>query len=170
MKTYVHLWSYLSEFFLEWEMIQTKVVGKIETHILCSLILSKNRDVYEIKWENTVQPDRHAGYLRLLTHTHCIEFCTAKMVTRTRLKSTFIRTLPFLLFSSDSWRRVVWNGSTNIPGCCFSVTSLRSTELQGDAFHKTAIVTSDPLRTPNLTINCPTGFMKIEEFADRLRW
>ena len=36
-KTYVHLW-YLAEFFLEWEMFQTKVVEKIKTHILCSVI------------------------------------------------------------------------------------------------------------------------------------
>jgi hypothetical protein len=37
MKTYVHLW-YLAELFLEWEMFQTKVVEKIKTHILCSII------------------------------------------------------------------------------------------------------------------------------------
>jgi hypothetical protein len=37
MKTYVHLWLDLTEFFLKWEMFQTKVVAKIKTHILCSL-------------------------------------------------------------------------------------------------------------------------------------
>jgi hypothetical protein len=37
MKTYVHLWWYLVEFFLEWEMFQTKFVDKVKTHILCSL-------------------------------------------------------------------------------------------------------------------------------------
>jgi hypothetical protein len=36
MKTCVHLW-YLAEFFLEWEMFQTKVVIKIKTHIFCSV-------------------------------------------------------------------------------------------------------------------------------------
>ena len=35
----VHLWQQLAEFFLEWEMFQTKVVQKIETHILCSINL-----------------------------------------------------------------------------------------------------------------------------------
>jgi hypothetical protein len=45
MKTCVHFWSYLSEFFLEWEMFQTKDVEKIKTHILCSITLSENRDV-----------------------------------------------------------------------------------------------------------------------------
>ena len=37
MKTDVHLWLYIAEFFLEWEMFQTKVVEKIKTHILCSI-------------------------------------------------------------------------------------------------------------------------------------
>ena len=33
MKTCVHLW-YVAEFFLEWEMFQTKVVEKIKTHFM----------------------------------------------------------------------------------------------------------------------------------------
>ena len=33
MKTFLHLWQYLAEFFLEWEMFQVKVVEKIKTHI-----------------------------------------------------------------------------------------------------------------------------------------
>ena len=36
MKTFSHLWQYLAEFFLEWEMFQIKVVKKIKTRILCS--------------------------------------------------------------------------------------------------------------------------------------
>jgi hypothetical protein len=35
METNVHLWWYLAEFFLEWEMFQTKDVQKIKTHIVC---------------------------------------------------------------------------------------------------------------------------------------
>jgi len=36
-----------------------KVVEKIKTHILCSIILfSKNCNVYEIMWKNMVEPDR----------------------------------------------------------------------------------------------------------------
>jgi hypothetical protein len=34
MNTYVYLWYYLAESFLEWDMFQTKVVEKIKTHIL----------------------------------------------------------------------------------------------------------------------------------------
>ena len=37
MKTFSHLWQYLAEFFVEWEMFQIKVVEKIKTHILCSI-------------------------------------------------------------------------------------------------------------------------------------
>ena len=37
MSTNIHLWSYLAQFFLEWEMFQTKVVEKIKTRISCSL-------------------------------------------------------------------------------------------------------------------------------------
>jgi hypothetical protein len=37
MNTYVHLWQYLAELFLNWEIFQTKVVGKIKTHILFSI-------------------------------------------------------------------------------------------------------------------------------------
>ena len=35
MKTNIHCLSYLVRFFLEWEMFQTNVVEKIQTHILC---------------------------------------------------------------------------------------------------------------------------------------
>jgi len=54
----MHYLSYLSQFFLEREMFQTKFVEKIETHFLYSIFFSENRAVYEIVWENIVQPDR----------------------------------------------------------------------------------------------------------------
>jgi hypothetical protein len=37
MKTFSHLWQYLAEFFLEWELFQIKVVEKIKIHILCPI-------------------------------------------------------------------------------------------------------------------------------------
>ena len=59
MKAYVHLWSYVAQYFLEWEMFYAEVVEKIETHILCSMIFfSENRVLYKIMWKNIVQPDR----------------------------------------------------------------------------------------------------------------
>jgi len=40
-------------------MFQTKLVEKIETHILCSLIIfPENRVVYEIMWKSVVEQDR----------------------------------------------------------------------------------------------------------------
>ena len=53
MKTCVHL--YLTEFFLEREVYETKVVEEVETHILP---FSENRAVCEIMWKNMVEPDR----------------------------------------------------------------------------------------------------------------
>jgi len=47
------------EFFLEWEMFQTKVVQKIKTHIFVQKKGSfENRAVYEIVWKNIVVPGR----------------------------------------------------------------------------------------------------------------
>ena len=37
MKTNLHFWSYLAEFFLEWKMFATTVVQKIKTHVLFSI-------------------------------------------------------------------------------------------------------------------------------------
>ena len=37
MKTQVHLWKYLAQFFLEWEIFHSEVVEKMNTHILCSI-------------------------------------------------------------------------------------------------------------------------------------
>ena len=35
MMTYVHVW-YLAPYFLEWEVVYTEVLEKIETGVLCS--------------------------------------------------------------------------------------------------------------------------------------
>jgi hypothetical protein len=52
--------TYLAEFFLVQEIFQTKVVEKIKTHILCSLIFFffENRAVCEIMWKNIIEPRR----------------------------------------------------------------------------------------------------------------
>ena len=39
-------------------MFQITVVVKIKRHILCSILFSENRAVYEIMSKNTVEPDR----------------------------------------------------------------------------------------------------------------
>jgi hypothetical protein len=65
MKTKIYFWSYLSEFFLEWEMFQTKVVEKIKTQILRSVTLSPpNSFAYEVIWKNILEPDRPQTIVR----------------------------------------------------------------------------------------------------------
>ena len=80
MKTDIHFWSYLAQFFSEWKMFQTKVVEKIKTYFVFSNFFLENFAVYEKMWKNIVERGRsrmiiwrmllHAGYLRLQTHTH----------------------------------------------------------------------------------------------------
>ena len=58
MKRFLHLWQYLAELFLEWEMFETNVVDKIKTHMLYGqYIFSENRAVYEIMLKNVVEPE-----------------------------------------------------------------------------------------------------------------
>ena len=38
MKTNIHLWLYLAQFFLEREMFQMKAVEEIKAHTLCLII------------------------------------------------------------------------------------------------------------------------------------
>jgi len=60
MKTITLFW-HLTQYFLEWEMYQTKVVEKIKTHILRSISspppLFEKRALYEIMLKNIVQRD-----------------------------------------------------------------------------------------------------------------
>ena len=50
--------SYLPQFFLEWELFQTKFVGKIKIHILCTIFFF-SRTVQFVRYcGNTVEPDR----------------------------------------------------------------------------------------------------------------
>jgi hypothetical protein len=37
MKTYVHVWKYVAEFYVSGEMLQAKFIEKIKTHILCPI-------------------------------------------------------------------------------------------------------------------------------------
>ena len=41
MKTNIHLWSYVAQFLLQWDMFQTKVVEKIKTDILFWINISE---------------------------------------------------------------------------------------------------------------------------------
>ena len=102
MKTNIHFWSYLTHFFLERGMFQTKVVAKIKTHILYSVIffwksyrLWDNVEKYcrvGQAWMTICACTLRAGCLRLQIHTimlcntHC--FSTAPLVSWTCLTVT----------------------------------------------------------------------------------
>jgi hypothetical protein len=57
MKTNIHFWSHLAQFFLKRETFQTKVVEKIKTHFMLKIYF-ENRAVYDVTWKNTVELDR----------------------------------------------------------------------------------------------------------------
>jgi hypothetical protein len=57
MKTNIHFWSSLAQFFLEKDMFHSKNVGEIKTQILCAIIFF-NRAVYETMWWNIVKQGR----------------------------------------------------------------------------------------------------------------
>ena len=111
MKTNVHFSSYLAQFFLEWEMFQTKVAEKIKTHISCSVTFFFSKIVPFMRKSGNILWNRaghrwqygacalHAGYLRLQIHSRRLFnancFSTLTMVARTPLNVTlFLHFLP----------------------------------------------------------------------------
>jgi hypothetical protein len=54
MKTDIHFWSYLAQFFLEWKLFQTKLVEKIKTHFVFSKLFSENHGLCQKMWKNVV--------------------------------------------------------------------------------------------------------------------
>ena len=80
MKSYIFFWSHRAQLFLEWEMLQTKIIEKIKTHILCSITFL-NRKSY--RWCDNVEDIVEAGgpqmtilrtriecWITKATHTH----------------------------------------------------------------------------------------------------
>jgi len=71
MKTNIHFLSYLAQFFLEWEMFQTKAVQKIKTHFEFSYFFSpENRAVYEIMWKKYCRAGQGTG--DNMAHAYCV--------------------------------------------------------------------------------------------------
>ena len=70
MKTNIHCWSYLTQFFLKWEMFHTKLVEKIKTHILRSVTFFWK--LYCL-WDN-VEKYCRAGQATddNMAHAHCM--------------------------------------------------------------------------------------------------
>jgi len=55
MQTNILFLSYLAQFFLEWEMFQTKLVEKIKTHFLIGNFFFETRAFYEKMWKNFLE-------------------------------------------------------------------------------------------------------------------
>ena len=110
MKRNTCFWSCLAQFFLGWEIFQTKAVEKIKIQISYSITFLKKRAVCEIKCKNKVEPDRPqmticrmgiACWIPRATTTQkiCNIYCysTATMVVRTRLNiMSYVHLLPRL--------------------------------------------------------------------------
>jgi len=123
MKTNTHFLSYLTQFFLEWEMFPANVVEKIKTHILYSItFFFENRTVYEINVEKIWYSQTDHRWQYKTAHAHCMPdnygyrhklricntycFCTATMVTRTSLNFTlYVRWLSSLCFGKTTRRQ-----------------------------------------------------------------
>jgi hypothetical protein len=72
-------------------MFQTKVVGKIKTHILCSVTL-KNHAIYETMWKNIAQPNRP----QMTWHMH-----TACWITKAT--NTHPEYVTIIAFTQQQW-------------------------------------------------------------------
>ena len=121
MKTWAHLWQYLAESFLEWEMFQTKMHRKSK-HILYSVTLSrKSCRLWEKVEKIILEPDkpqmtiwrmRTACWITKARDTLRIcksyYFSTATMVKRTRLNvALYAYFLSFLLSPCLDKRKTV---------------------------------------------------------------
>jgi hypothetical protein len=129
MMTNTHFWSHLDQFFVEWEMFQTKFAEKINIHISCSTIfVLENRAIYRIIWKTTVEPNRPqmtiwrmhiAWWISKAIHTVIIcntyFLSTATTVARTRVSvKLYVNCLPCLeicatIFERNNTRSVAYN-------------------------------------------------------------
>jgi hypothetical protein len=69
MKTIIHFWSYLAQFFLEWKMFQTRVVEKIKAYFVVNNFFRNSCRL----WDN-VEKHRTAGQATgdSMAPTHCM--------------------------------------------------------------------------------------------------
>jgi hypothetical protein len=61
---------YLVEFFLKWEMFQTKDVAKLRHILNAQHNFPENRTLYEAMWNNTVQPERPQMTIKQYNKAH----------------------------------------------------------------------------------------------------
>jgi len=106
---YVNFW-YLADYFLEWEMFQTKVVKKITTYILCSTTVSGKSCHLWGNVENAAEPGRSQMTLWRMhiacrmtkatyTHPEYVVFIAFRTTVVMRTVSTYIAYLVSLCTS-----------------------------------------------------------------------
>jgi len=66
MKTNVHFWSYLTQFFLEWEMFQTNILETIKAHIAFSINFFFENSAVEKYCREGQATDNN------MAHVHCM--------------------------------------------------------------------------------------------------
>ena len=59
MKTNVHVWSYLAQLFLEWEMFRSNFIEKFKKKAFYDQkLFFENHFVFEVMWKKFVEPDK----------------------------------------------------------------------------------------------------------------
>jgi hypothetical protein len=113
---HMHLWSYLAQFFLEWEMFQTNVVEKMKMHYVFNNLFFRKLCRCDVTSKNIIGPDRQqmtiwrtriACWIHKATNTHleCVILIpspTATVDARTRL-NVVICTLPVSFILLTDW-------------------------------------------------------------------
>ena len=138
MKTNLHLWSYLTHFFLQLELFRRKIVQNIKTHILCSIIFFFSIIVPFVRKcvkifragqatdDNVIRRTRIACWITMATDTHSEFFLHCNMVARTRLtvRYTSIACLVQYWFTFakklSTIHCCVWSLLADINGCGIS--------------------------------------------------
>jgi hypothetical protein len=70
MKTNTFLWQYLAQFFLEWEIFETKILEKVRTYILFSNFFFRNTCRL---WDKVEKYSRDGqGTDDNMAHAHCM--------------------------------------------------------------------------------------------------
>ena len=74
MKTRINFWSYHSEFFLEWEMLQAEIAEKMKTRFIFSDLCFNLCHLWDDVEKKNCKAGQalHAGYLRLQTQIHTL--------------------------------------------------------------------------------------------------
>jgi hypothetical protein len=109
--------------------MQTKFVEKIKTHILCSIsfLSTENRAVYEIMWENIVEPDRPQMiiwrmriecWIPKATNTHPA-ICNTNWFSNTTMSALTRLSIALYVHCLSCWELPgnLWNSSILIIGC-----------------------------------------------------